>query len=1035
MEGLSDRWSAHSGKMWQMDRTASRQLRCAEVMNSLNFLRDKPLDNWIEYFLNPRKLLDLLAADDRDVKAIAQLACQFIEQAKAVDKELDLFKDGMFDEDSVTYSRCKAARLWLCALSCLASMDWGLNIIKESFTPLIIKALFNRLVFFCFPARNIGVNDDVSTVIFDHSEDIASLLDTPERIFTAWFYSVWIMSISVRFQETVAKPTVSNPGNQPDANLALAEQIRACIAEHQQKSEDAAALLEEILKMDSIKELSVPAKDCFMDEIVKDCDRLPEIVNPVETVAALPRPNFQATFSKIKAPDWKLLTRYHLICYNFASNKLSKAKDELRQFLSDWPRRMRGFGTSKTVAGRITVIEAEVIGGYCEALQLPCTRGISSSLQEEETIVLYPPAVPDNAWIEKIRDSNFSMSRRAECDRIGAASWSRNFMAENLAHRVSKGLFITMDERQAICSSSSALIQLVQALVHVASDKRRSEEERVRVKMAAHLLASMDPRIADELAKANESNDGLLMNQKNKYISCEPQEPISDVAAFKELLNGGPIYWKVLLSYDTNEIKSFLGQLGTKFALPYRFQVPNMIGEAVLPAFVNKSGYDYIALLLGKLEHLAKIGDIKQWTSFGNECVKELGVIGRNQDVQMRFACDVVRVQLDKWHRLFPVVPTSAAVFVHVTQELQSTVQSLVQASLTMPSSSIDTVGSMMLQMVAFFINTTEWQFILKISSKLKSPFLDVAKVLAAYMTSDPAMKKKVADGAWWQIMHATFEDPTTKRRNDGSSVRDQTRLLISRGQFLALLRLIKEPLSIAFLISFVGKIFNYALMMQHSRSEENARIFIQHSELWQSIFEGSNAPVNFRYVSECLEVILHNSTLVNPINAFWLRSFADYRYAREQFEDALILYMETCVACSDSLIKPFPDNVVDDVMWYKVQRCLRASGSETLAALVCQLMRDPQEHYVLTAKALLESQSDIPDGSSAFFPFISDMNLLEFMHDAYEKLGLTRRSQLLLQAISMPQMNAANVIQNERHLRNRGLVRVLCSQVFRIHF
>lgn len=36
-----------------------------------------------------------------DLKAIAQLACQFIEQAKAVDKELDLFKDGMFDEGSI----------------------------------------------------------------------------------------------------------------------------------------------------------------------------------------------------------------------------------------------------------------------------------------------------------------------------------------------------------------------------------------------------------------------------------------------------------------------------------------------------------------------------------------------------------------------------------------------------------------------------------------------------------------------------------------------------------------------------------------------------------------------------------------------------------------------------------------------------------------------------------------------------------------------------------------------------------------------
>ncbi|KHN71072.1 hypothetical protein Tcan_02542 [Toxocara canis] len=278
------------------------------------------------------------------------------------------------------------------------------------------------------------------------------------------------------------------------------------------------------------------------------------------------------------------------------------------------------------------------------------------------------------------------------------------------------------------------------------------------------------------------------MAPRTKCVSCKPVEPIPDISAVKEFLDGGPPYWRMLLSYDRNELKSVLTQLGMKFTLPYRFQVSNMVGEIVLPAFVGKPGYEYIALLLGKLEHLAKIGDIQQWTSFGNECVKELGVIGRNQDVQMRFTCDV----LDKWHRLFPVVPGDAAIFVHVTQELQKTVQSLVQASLTMPPSSMDTIGSMMLQTVAFFINTTEWEFILKSSPKLKSPFLDVAKVLAAYMTSDAAMKKKVAEGAWFQIMHSTFEDSSAKRRNDGSSVRDHSKLLISRSHFLRLLRLIK---------------------------------------------------------------------------------------------------------------------------------------------------------------------------------------------------------------------------------------------------
>lgn len=75
------------------------------------------------------------------------------------------------------------------------------------------------------------------------------------------------------------------------------------------------------------------------------------------------------------------------------------SKESILQFLSDWPRRTRGFGTPKTVAGRITFIETEVIGGYCEALELPCPRGISSSLPAEETTILYPPTAPDIAVI------------------------------------------------------------------------------------------------------------------------------------------------------------------------------------------------------------------------------------------------------------------------------------------------------------------------------------------------------------------------------------------------------------------------------------------------------------------------------------------------------------------------------------------------------------------------------------------------------------------------------------------------------------
>lgn len=47
---------------------------------------------------------------------------------------------------------------------------------------------------------------------------------------------------------------------------------------------------------------------------------------------------------------------------------------------------------------------------------------------------------------------------------------------------------------------------------------------------------------------------------------------------------------------------------------------------------------------------------------------------------------------------------------------------------------------------------------------RLKSPFLDVAKLIAAYMTNiDVGYARQVADGPWWQVMGSTFQDSPTK--------------------------------------------------------------------------------------------------------------------------------------------------------------------------------------------------------------------------------------------------------------------------------
>lgn len=70
-------------------------------------------------------------------------------------------------------------------------------------------------------------------------------------------------------------------------------------------------------------------------------------------------------------------------------------------------------------------------------------------------------------------------------------------------------------------------------------------------------------------------------------------------------------------------------------------------------------------------------------------------------------------VQLDCWHSRFAQT-FNAPQFLRTTQELQQTVKGLIQASLSMAASPGPLIGKMLLQTVAFFINTTEWEYLIK---------------------------------------------------------------------------------------------------------------------------------------------------------------------------------------------------------------------------------------------------------------------------------------------------------------------------------
>ncbi|VBB30515.1 unnamed protein product [Acanthocheilonema viteae] len=933
-------------------------------MNNLNFLREEPPLNWLDYFVDRKEFEKLLDFERSDPAQLSALGNQFTEQALLSDKECDMLIRKEYDEEDLAYNRCKSAQLWFCALSCFASINWNLDLMKQSCNIMSMKALMNRLVAFCYPAKTISSGEDVLLILAELYAESKIEVAKPEQHFACWLYATWLLKVDVdgRFPETVAKPTVSNPLNQFDANLMQAEQFKICTAELRRSVEDAEKLMKRMLENSRKVHISVPTKDCFLEALSKAPNLTTDSVLNLGNIntASVPVLNFQASNMQLDYNFWTITILYSLMCNHFAAGKIQETRNDLEKIVKNWSKYKKNLMENVVVS-----INEDDLAGYCDALGI---KHCFSTPYSESKLMF-------ETVNEKTLDilDNCSLIHRLECQRIACTSESAlvsDILAENIVSEYYNDFPATSSTLMKLAANKSIVSRLITVCLRFV--KKRAKVQVMKEVM--QFLSIKIPDFVEEFKNANlDCSKEYIGNFKD--ILRRPVPPLPKVAAIKEFLNGGTDFWRLIVSFDMNEIKSLFAKMTGKIIVPRRFRISRMIGD-VMSAAASQGNFEHINLMLGKLEQLAIIGDGTQWRTFCNECVKEMGPLGRIQEIQVRFAFDAVRVQLECWHARFSRVSNNAQ-FVHVTQALNSTVKALIQSSMTSPA----TMGKMMLHTVTFFINTSEWDFLLRSFVKLKSPFLDAAKMIAAYMTSsDPAVARQIVEGP-------------CKRRNDGSLVREQTKQLLTRTQFLDMLRLIKEYRTISFLISFLGKMFSAAGNLPKMRKEcdgllsgqdINKDIFVEHPDYWQSSFEkkGTDDDLSFNlpFLTECLNVVFKNALTVNPINAFWLRSYADFCYACDKFVDALVLYMEACVACSDSLMRPLPDNVVDDLMWLKVQRCLRMSGAETLSALVCQLMRNPIERYVPTASSLMETHGDTLDACTAYFPLISDINLAEFM-------------------------------------------------------
>ncbi|VDM96840.1 unnamed protein product [Thelazia callipaeda] len=994
-------------------------------MNNLNFLREEPPLNWLDYCVNEKKFKIFLESKKSDPTQVSTLGSQFTDQAILVDRECDILARTECDKENLAHIRHKSTKLWMYAFSCFASMNWDFALMKQFFfyvfhNILSMRALMNRLVAFCYPGRTVGSVDDVLSILEEIKESDMKFR-RPEHFFISWLYATWLLKVDVsgRYPEIIAKPTVSNPANQFDSNLMQSEQFKNCIIELRKSVEGARSFLTRILECCCNDQMVVLTKDCFLEPLIKGSDlKINNFLNFGSlNVIPVQVPNFQASDRWLSPDLWAPLVSFSLMCNHFAAGNLIEARNKLKQIVRNWERYDKG---SVNNPMPIFGINVDDLAGYCDAF------GIAHSFQPPVSRIHDESIFSEvNEKIMKSIDS-FTMLQQSECQRIACTSMAAS----------SDDIFVENVVKQFVNDFSPTLNALIK-LINKTSTAHLIKVCWRLIKMKAKITALQEIMQFFSAKIPNFVKD--FENVRFSEVVPLFRNCLETFLRFlkKKLLTGDIDLWRLLVSFDMPEIKSLCSKLSTQFSLPRRYEISRMVGDAISAA-ATQGNVENVNLILGKLEQLAVIGDGARWRTFCNDCVKEMGPLGKIPDIQVRFAYDAVRVQLECWHARLSRVSNNAE-FVHFTHTLNLTVKAFVQSSMTNTAAII----------VYNLLFTHSFACL-----RLRSPFLDVAKMIGAYMTStDSIVARQIIEGPWWHVMSSTFQECQTssKRRNEGQLI--DCKLLVTKSQFLEMIRLIKEYRTISFLISFLGKMFtaakNELKVMKEigglsAGQDIEKDIFIEHPEYWHSFLyfipillrkqAGDEPKFDIPFLVECLHIVFENALMINPINAFWLRSYADFHFACDKFFDALVLYMEACVACSESLLKPLPDNVVDDVMWRKVQHCLRFIGNETASALICQFMRTVPERYISTAASLMKTCGDSFDDACGYFTLLSDMNLVEFMSDVYGKLNLHKKEKCLLQAISVPEMNSHNMSQLEKFRRRERFLLVLCAHVFRLN-
>uniref|UniRef100_A0A915ELU5 Integrator complex subunit 10 n=1 Tax=Ditylenchus dipsaci TaxID=166011 RepID=A0A915ELU5_9BILA len=437
---------------------------------------------------------------------------------------------------------------------------------------------------------------------------------------------------------------------------------------------------------------------------------------------------------------------------------------------------------------------------------------------------------------------------------------------------------------------------------------------------------------------------------------------------------------------------------------------------------------------LWKLEQLVTLNNSIGWRAMINKFATAVSdILSSNQELSELLAYDLIRVEIDVFNRR--LYRTDASDFA-------STAANILQMTKNFTTRAIQTGNvafvKFILPLVNFLFNNKQWKFTMDVLNDrcFKCHLTDFSRLLASYFyylfeEKNAPVAAQIATNTFWTIMWPTFEVIST-------SVRRPAQMLITRDQLLDFLTLLKEATALDFFFGYTCFLFNSTLpaSMEEDRPLPSTtissfkRIFNDHELVWRQLTFDSNS-LDVKFIESVIQVLCRNAVLVHPVNANWLRICGDFNFAKENWNEAVIYYLEVIAAVQRSSTTEISNM---DAMYTKISIALAALKMPTLAAIVGQL-RASIESHLLQVEWLLQGSHNTVDSGPAYFSLIADVNLMEHMAVAYTKLGLPVYVQNLIKSMPTKAINPNNspqVLQREVERRKKRFLEILFNQFFK---